>query len=246
MSAISQHVGQRIKKCRKGRGFTIEQFSKIINKSKATLSKYENGKITIDIDTLLDIADALEMEFVNLIDYRSPNIKPEALPANSYFNKHTYYLYYFDGRTKKIVRALIHLTPSREDASDIHVIMYHGLETFDAPDKCQYIFTGSMKPYDTITHMYLTNQTNMTERMYLCILNPMDAGSPAIGMLSGLGSNPFFAPISIKTLISKVLLEENEDFMNVLKLSKEDYHMVKYYNMMVINRPNSFFLEGKK
>ncbi|HZK60682.1 MAG TPA: helix-turn-helix transcriptional regulator [Anaerovoracaceae bacterium] len=77
MSAISQHVGQRIKKCRKSRGFTIEQFSKIINKSKATLSKYENGKITIDIETLLDIADALEIEFVNLIDYRSPNIKPE-------------------------------------------------------------------------------------------------------------------------------------------------------------------------
>src|SRR5665647_3262142 len=117
MSAISQHVGQRIKKCRKGRGFTIEQFSKIINKSKATLSKYENGKITIDIDTLLDIADALEMDFVNLIDYRSPNIKPEALPAISYSTKHTYNPHYFDGTTKKIVMALIHLTPSREDAS---------------------------------------------------------------------------------------------------------------------------------
>jgi len=141
---------------------------------------------------------------------------------------------------------LIHLTPSRDDASDIHVIMYHGLESFDSTDKYQYVFTGTMKPYDTITHMYLTNQTNMTERMYLCILNPMDTGSPAIAMLSGLGSKPFFAPISIKALISKVLLEENENFMNILKLSKEDYHMVKYYNMMVINRPNSIFLEGKK
>ena len=56
MGSFSYHVGQRIKKYRKSRGYTIEQFSAMINKSKATLSKYENGTITIDIETLYDIA----------------------------------------------------------------------------------------------------------------------------------------------------------------------------------------------
>ena len=56
MSAFCYHVGQRIKKYRKSRGYTIEQFSVMINKSKATVSKYENGTITIDIDTLYDIS----------------------------------------------------------------------------------------------------------------------------------------------------------------------------------------------
>lgn len=41
MSSFSYFVGQRIKKYRKSRGYTIEQFSAMINKSKATLSKYE-------------------------------------------------------------------------------------------------------------------------------------------------------------------------------------------------------------
>ena len=50
MGSFSYHVGQRIKKYRKSRGYTIEQFSAMINKSKATLSKYENGTITIDIE----------------------------------------------------------------------------------------------------------------------------------------------------------------------------------------------------
>ena len=59
MSKITEHVGQRIRTCRKKKGYTIEEFSKMINKSKATLSKYENGSIAIDIDTLLDIAEAL-------------------------------------------------------------------------------------------------------------------------------------------------------------------------------------------
>ena len=49
MGSFSYHVGQRIKKYRKSRGYTIEQFSAMINKSKATVSKYENGTITIDV-----------------------------------------------------------------------------------------------------------------------------------------------------------------------------------------------------
>ena len=61
MGSFSYHVGQRIKKYRKSRGYTIEQFSAMINKSKATLSKYENGTITIDIETLYDISKALDI-----------------------------------------------------------------------------------------------------------------------------------------------------------------------------------------
>ena len=68
MSSFSYFVGQRIKKYRKSRGYTIEQFSTMINKSKATLSKYENGAITIDIETLYEIAQALDIELKCFID----------------------------------------------------------------------------------------------------------------------------------------------------------------------------------
>ena len=47
MSSFGYHVGQRIKKYRKSRGYTIEKFSAMIGKSKATVSKYENGTITL-------------------------------------------------------------------------------------------------------------------------------------------------------------------------------------------------------
>ena len=62
MGSFSYHVGQRIKKYRKSRGYTIEQFSAMINKSKATVSKYENGTITIDVETLYDVARALDID----------------------------------------------------------------------------------------------------------------------------------------------------------------------------------------
>ena len=72
-----------IKKYRKNRGLTIAQFSEMISKSSATVSKYENGTIAIDIDTLLDISDALEIDLINLIDYKSPHVKQEKLPSKA-------------------------------------------------------------------------------------------------------------------------------------------------------------------
>ena len=61
-------------------------------------------------------------------------------------------------------------------------------------------------------------------------------------LVSGIGSSPFFAPIAIKTLIAKQPLEENEHLINAVKLDKDEYHLLKYYNMMVINRPTTLFL----
>ena len=63
------------------------------------------------------------------------------------------------------------------------------------------------------------------------------------GLLSGIGSTPFFAPIALKTLISNEPLEETERLLSSIKLDKDDYHLLRYYNMMVINRPASLFLQ---
>lgn len=84
MGSFSYHVGQRIKKYRKSRGYTIEQFSAMINKSKATVSKYENGTITIDVETLYDIARALDIDLKCFIDYQPPVFHAQSvLPRTS-------------------------------------------------------------------------------------------------------------------------------------------------------------------
>ena len=46
-----------------------------------------------------------------------------------------------------------------------------------------------------------------------------------------------------KKMISKEPLEENEKLMNTIKLDKDDYHLLRYYNMMVVNRPANVFLD---
>ena len=52
MGSFSYHVGQRIKKYRKSRGYTIEQFADMVGISKSTLGYYENDKRMPDIEIL--------------------------------------------------------------------------------------------------------------------------------------------------------------------------------------------------
>ena len=146
MGSFSYHVGQRIKKYRKSRGYTIEQFSAMINKSKATVSKYENGTITIDVETLYDVARALDIDLKCFIDYQPPVFHAQSvLPKNFYFNQPRAYMYYYDGRVRQLVRSLLCFSPSAS-GEGIDVMMYVGVDNFREPDRCQHLFTGEMKP----------------------------------------------------------------------------------------------------
>ena len=79
---------------------------------------------------------------------------------------------------RQLVRSLLCFSPSAS-GEGIDVMMYVGVDNFREPDRCQHLFTGEMKPYDTITHMVLTNQINEAEKMYICMLNPMHNRTPA-------------------------------------------------------------------
>lgn len=194
MGSFSYHVGQRIKKYRKSRGYTIEQFSAMINKSKATLSKYENGTITIDIETLYDIAQALNIDLKCFIDYQPPVFHQEqVLTGNFYFNTPQAYMYYFDGRIHQLVRSLLRFSPA-VDGEGIDVILYMGVESFDDPDQCQHLFTGEMKPYDTITHMVLHNQINAAEKCTSVCSTPCRPAPRRLGCFPASAAPPSSPP----------------------------------------------------
>ena len=85
-----------------------------------------------------------------------------------------------------------------------------GVDNFREPDRCQHLFTGEMKPYDTITHWCSPTRSTRRRRCISACSTPMHNRTPAVVLLSGIGSTPFFAPIALKTLISKEPLEEND------------------------------------
>lgn len=79
--------------------------------------------------------------------------------------------------------------------------------------------------------------------MYICMLNPMSNRTPGHRFGVGHRLHPLLRPHRAEALISKEPLDETERLMNTIKLDKDDYHLLRYYNMMVINRPASLFLQ---
>lgn len=60
MSSINIHVGKMIRKYRKAANLTLQQLADAIHKSRATICKYENGDISMDIETLYEISQVLQ------------------------------------------------------------------------------------------------------------------------------------------------------------------------------------------
>ena len=60
-------LGQRLRDYRKSRGMTLQQLGKIVGINASTLSKIENGKISLNYSTVLKIAEDLSTPIANLI-----------------------------------------------------------------------------------------------------------------------------------------------------------------------------------
>ena len=235
--SISILTGQKIKHYRKDKKMTIENLAALINKSVSTVSKYESGTISIDIETLLDIAIALDVEIGRLVDYPT-KLPVTTLPGNP-FGTTTLYLYQYDGRIKKIVRSLIHLV-SDEPNDKICANFYLNVPCFEEYNKCQYYYKGPVYNYDTVIHFILSNPYNPSGRVAITTVNPYwlnHLGSTTIpfwGVLLGLSFNPF-GPFATKILLSKSPRLEDEELKMQLQFSKEDLRKIKLYNLLVLS-----------
>ncbi len=234
MNQLTKELGSRIKKHRKARGLTIEQLSARLHKSKSTVSKYENGSISIDVQTLFEIAKILEIDMSSLLSLQTKEKTPISLPKDHYFAKGNAFVYYYDGRFGDLIKSYISMTQQEDKIS---VLFYNDVKNFEETDSAQYIYQGTFIPYDTISYLSLSNQVNHIQKMSISILNPVMPNVPAVGLISAVGSSPFFAPVGIKAIFSNVPLQEDSTLYDYLIFSKEELKSSRHYNMMVVNRP---------
>ena len=237
MKEVSIHVGKRIRLYRKMKNLTIEAFAGMINKSKATVSKYENGDISIDIETLFSIADALEISVNQLVDYENPAALNET-DGNALIKRKTgktrYYLYFYDGRRGRIVKNIIEVQGVGENGT-YNANFYADLEDYSNCYNCKFLYHGTMRKFDAFTNFNFENQNNKVEQVFMYAINSFTHNSRMVGMLSGLSTQPIL-PASFKFLLSPDIMEENDEMKEQLVFTKEDIKQIKKMNMFVINQ----------
>ena len=66
MSEFTCYVGEQIRRYRKAGNMTLQDLADAIHKSRATVCKYENGDISVDIETLYEISQILQVSMSQL------------------------------------------------------------------------------------------------------------------------------------------------------------------------------------
>jgi len=233
MDSYAAYVGSRIKYFRKAKGFTIEKLAQRINKSKSAVSKYESGQISIDLETLSDIAKALNISIYHLVYYKEPTVNSISVESKLFDGESQLYVYYYDGRNKRLVRCLLQLVYD-EIINQTTACYYLDVPSFDAYLNSKYRYSGQIASYDTLTYFFLENQANSLERLTLCVLNVLGQKTFTVGLETGITISSI-SPLAMKVLVSKSIITDENLILETLKLTKEDLKYIKETNMLIVH-----------
>lgn len=234
MDSYSAYVGTRIKHFRKAQNLTIEELARAINKSKSAVSKYENGQISIDIETLRDIAEALKINVSQIIYYTAP--PPEKLTYQSKLFNGAERLYVYYLNKGRIIKCLLQLHYD-EINDETKAWYYLDLNNYSSYIDSKYSYSGDIISYESLTYFMLHNNTTPLERLYLCVHNPLGTNTYTVGLATGIlvGS---MAPLAMRILVSKSPIKDEQMISDILKISKDDVKYLKEQNMFVV--PNYY------
>lgn len=233
MGSYAAYVGSRIKYFRKAKGFTIEKLAQKISKSKSAVSKYESGQISIDMETLSDISTALNVSIYHLVYYKEPKSRDITAESKLFDGESQLYVYYFDGRYKKLIKCLLQLVHD-EIKDEIIVCYYLDVPSYESYLNSKYLYSGEIASYDSLTYFLLDNQANPLEKIQLCVHNVLGQKSFTIGMATGIAINSL-SPLAMKVFVSKSIITDENLIIENLKLTKEDFKNIKDSNMLIVN-----------
>ena len=229
---INSEIGKKIKYYRKIKKITLEDLSKKIYKSVSTISKYENGLIKIDVESLYLIAHAFDININNLLYIEDEYILDDSkdfLPA--FFNNTAkFYSYFYDGRINKVVKSKLNIV-SKINNNTYKVLIYMNYTDSQHYQICENTYTGIIEHFDAKSNILLTNKDTPMEKATIQILASYLDEETKWGLWNGFSSRPMM-PVSFKMFFSKRELKINKELEDHLKMSREDIKFLKLYNML--------------
>ena len=238
MGKITEHIGGRIRAIRRSRGLTLQNLADLIHKSRASVSKYETGEITLDIETLFDIAQALDVELGQLTDYRPPKPQP-VLPTQDhrgqspFFQAEQMYFYFYDGRYNRLKDGVIHI--HREDADAQGCRATFSISAVTPTGRSSEIYYSGRVVYsDMLIRFSFVNQYNTLEEDLLYIFNPLEKRDFTEGLLCGISSADLM-PCAFKCLVTLTPQETTEELKQQLLFTSQELRRWQKLNMLIVD-----------
>lgn len=234
MASVASEIGAKIKYFRKNKNFSLQEMADFLCKSKSTVSKYENGQISIDIETLYDIAKVLGVHVEQLLYSEPMETTAKVLHTVPAFFRalSQFYIYFYDGRIHEISRCVVDIL-SQAGGNHYKVMMYMNIESYEHYQNCENTYFGFLHHYDSLSKLTLTNRDNPMEQVTITVLASFLDAPSKMGLFTGISSRPMM-PVATKVMVSKKKQKEDTTLIEHLKISKEDIKTMKLYNMFTV------------
>lgn len=226
-----KEFGERLKEFRKAKGYSLENIADALNKTSATVSRYESGEILPDIETLSLICDELGIEEYELFndDIQLNNIENSKNP----FGVKTLYLYYktYSQITHKFGRGKFKLNIiEKPNCCEVDFVDYKTNKIY---------MSGHIVADGNIAVFILENYKPNSPRLEVTeiILNISDCMDKF--MFGSLHcTNAKYVPNVRKCIISKFDLEHDDKMAELLKLSDYEKKTLNEEDILYLNIDN--------
>lgn len=238
MNGINQHVGKKIRMYRKMKDLTLQQLADAIHKSRSSVSKYETGEISLDIETLYEISQALAVPLQQLTDFQPPAPpEPASVPGHTrkspFFQARRLYFYFYDGRYKRLKDGVIDIHEQTDEPGNYEATLSICSVTPTGRSSEVY-YTGKVLYSDMLIRFTFVNQCNMLEEDLLYIFNPLEIRDSTSGLLCGISSADLM-PCAFKCLVTLTPKEPTEEFRRQLLITRKELQKWKKLNMLIVD-----------
>ena len=239
MEQINQYVGTRIRNYRKMKKLTLQQLADAIHKSRATVSKYETGEIGLDVATLYELSEVLEVDASQLMDYH-PAQKQELVTTGApmgespFFQADRLWFYFYDGRYDRLKEAVIDIHRNVRTEDGCYEAALAIRTTTAAGRSSEVYYTGTVLYSDMLIRFSFVNQYNKLEQDLLYIFNPLELRDFTDGLLCGISSADLM-PCAFKCVVTLAPSEDYTDMKKHLMLTPRELRRWQKLNMLIVD-----------
>lgn len=235
METVAQIVGVAIKRCRKKRGISQVELAERINKSKSTLSKYETGEISIDITTLSEISNVLDVPLSYFGDVvsqkqnnRSTKITGDNIPT--IFGNGLTYMYNYDGRDKTVCSSVIALGEAMDNMPNYYnASMFYNVKDISEYFYCENVYSGHVEFHHVLTGVYMIHKNTDLEHVSIIIPENFMQRTQMWGLFTGVSFRPI-QPVALKVLLSSTPIKLTNDVIASLKIQPSEIQQFRKNN----------------
>lgn len=226
-TAFYRTLGAKLRSYRKTKHLTLKDLSTALNKSLATVGKYETGEIAPDLETLVTWCTYLNVDLGGLLP--STCTIQDSAYLNRYQNHFIdrLYIYYFKGGENKIHTCVI-----ENDNQRLTAILYYDVKSVENIYESTFIYHGNVRYSDTATSFVFFNTEPPFDMLTFSIPFLQNNDGYRIGLFSTISF--FYQRICTKAVASEYPIINLGFLCDTLQTTAKDVKEIRKANCFIL------------